>query len=131
MNQKRQLPTTFTWVLLVVLASGLIVQGMAVAQSDDAQAKPAAKKSTAKVRGRLPAFYGRVVSGSQREKIYKIQQGYAAEIAELTKKLAELRERQGNEIKAVLTPEQIVKIEDLAVKAKAKRAKAKAARSAK
>jgi hypothetical protein len=75
-------------------------------------AKPAAKAAT-KPRGRLPAYYGQVVSKEQREKIYSVQQSYAERIAALEAQLKELQEKMNGEIRAVLTAEQQKKIDEL------------------
>ncbi|HEX5445025.1 MAG TPA: hypothetical protein VFW87_14400 [Pirellulales bacterium] len=88
-------------------------------------AKPAAgapAKARAKARGRLPAFYARVVSGDQREKIYAIQQSYEPKIADLQAQLKALTDKRDAEIEAVLTADQKTKVQQLATDAKAKRA---------
>ncbi len=88
-------------------------------------AKPAAgapAKARAKPRGRLPAFYARVVSGDQREKIYAIQQSYEPKIADLQAQLKALTDKRDAEIEAVLTADQKTKVQQLATDAKAKRA---------
>ena len=117
---------------LKVVALGVVtlaLAGFAAQQplrGQDAAPKPAAKaaKPRAKPRGRLPAHYAAVADEEQREKIYRIQQGYQPQIEELQAKLAALREKQAVEIEAVLTPEQKEKVKELAAAAKAKRAKA-------
>jgi len=88
-------------------------------------AKPAAgapAKARAKPRGRLPAFYGRVVSGDQKDKIYAIQQSYEPKIADLQAQLKALTDKRDAEIAAVLTADQKTKVDQLSADAKAKRA---------
>ncbi|HEX7449569.1 MAG TPA: hypothetical protein VF306_18575 [Pirellulales bacterium] len=87
--------------------------------------KPAAgapAKVRAKARGRLPAYYARVVSGDQRDKIYAIQQSYEPKIADLQAQLKALTDKRDAEIATVLTADQKAKVDQLAADAKAKRA---------
>lgn len=107
----------------------LVLAGMAATQQplrgqDTAKPEVKAAKPRAKSRGRLPAHYGAVVDEEQREKIYRIQQGYQSQIEALQAQLAALREKQDAEIEAILTPDQKEKVKELAAAAKAKRAKA-------
>ncbi|MGH7192205.1 MAG: hypothetical protein ACREJM_01585 [Candidatus Saccharimonadales bacterium] len=82
----------------------------------------AAAKARAKPRGRLPAYYARVVSGDQRDKIYAIQQSYEPKIAELQAQLKALTDKRDAEMEAVLTADQKTKVQQLAADAKGKRA---------
>jgi hypothetical protein len=68
-------------------------------------------KNADKPRGRLPAYYGDVVTDEQREKIYEIQAKFAPQIQELTEQLAALAKQQNDEVEAVLTAEQKAKID--------------------
>lgn len=73
-------------------------------KQNDSASKTATKK---KARGRLPNFYGKIgLSKTQRQEIYDIQAKFRAQIEELEKKLAQLREQQDKELQAVLTQEQ-------------------------
>jgi len=71
-----------------------------------------------------------VVSGLQREQIYKIQAEYAPQLKELESKLAALKKEQAGKIEALLSPEQKKKLEEIkaaataAAAAKRKRAAA-------
>ena len=110
------------------VAASLALAGFSAQRSlrgEDPAPKADAKtaKPRAKPRGRLPAHYGDVVDAEQREKIYGIQQSYQPQIAALQSQLAALREKQTAEIEAVLRPEQLEKVKQLAAAAKAKRAK--------
>ena len=113
-------------VALFVVAS-LAFAGLTAQQSlrgeDPAKAEAKTAKPRAKPRGRLPAHYGDVVDAEQKEKIYGIQQSYQPQIEALQSQLAAVREKQTTEIEAVLRPEQLEKVKQLAAAAKAKRAK--------
>jgi len=98
---------------------------LAMSQEKDAPAKATAKKD-AKTKGRLPAYYSQVVSDEQRGKIYEIQAQYRERIDALKAQLAALVKEQDEKINAVLTAEQLKKIEDLKAAAKAKQADAAA-----
>ena len=72
---------------------------------DDREAN-AAKKP----RGRLPAYYGKVVTDKQREEIYEIQAKFTEQIAKLQEQLAALTVQRDTEIEKVLTDEQRAEI---------------------
>ena len=88
-----------------------------------------AKAKKKEFRGRLPAYYSRVVDQEQREKIYAIQREYAPKIDALKAQLAALTAERDEKVVAELTPEQLQKIEQMKAEAKAKRAAAKTAKS--
>src|SRR5690606_7562654 len=107
-------------VTLWVLSGSLLPGGSftSCASAADAAAVKTAEKKTAtkeaapekkkakKFSGRLPVFYGEVVSGEQREKIYAIQMGYADQMAELVAQVKALQAKQMSEIEAVLSEDQ-------------------------
>jgi len=117
-------------VLWTTLASALIVlMGVAhptAAQEQDAPAKTVAAKKAKKPSGRLPNYYKDVVSRQQREQIYAIQAEYREKIAALKAQLAAMTKEQNEKIAAVLSAEQIEKVEQLKAEAAAKRKKAAA-----
>lgn len=84
-----------------------------------------------KLRGRLPAHYGDIVSEVQRVQIYAVQEKYAKQIDELKDKLTLLEAQRDREVENVLSPEQktrLKKVEDqAAAQRKKKAADAKAA----
>jgi len=89
-------------------------------------AAPAAQtqpKKRAEPRGRLPAYFGKVVNKAQREQIYGIQKEYDPKIDALEAELAKLRQERDAKIDALLTPEQKAQIEQLKSEAAAKRKK--------
>ncbi|HJT35643.1 MAG TPA: hypothetical protein VJ783_26685 [Pirellulales bacterium] len=106
-----------------------LIASLGLAQAPDKKASSGAQpaagapaKARAKPRGRLPAYYARVVSGEQRDKIYAIQQSYEAKIADLQAQLKALTDKRDAEVAAVLTADQKSKVDQLAADAKAKRA---------
>lgn len=78
-------------------------------------------KARAKPRGRLPSYYGDVVSLDQREKIYSIQSKYEVELAALREQLKALVAKRDAEVEAVLSDEQKEQVKKLAAEAKAER----------
>ena len=77
--------------------------------------KPAASqaKEAKKLRGRLPAYYGKVVSDKQRQEIYKIQAKFNEQIMKLKEQLAELVTKRDTEVEQVLSDEQRAEIAKL------------------
>jgi len=124
---KRRLSSrTAIWSVLaaaaIVLATGV---PPAPGQDSDAPAKAAPAEKAKKFKGRLPAYYGTVVDDKQRQAIYDIQEEYAPKIAELKAQLEALMKERDEKVEAVLTPEQLQKIEEAKAAAKAKRAAGK------
>ncbi len=72
-------------------------------------------------RPRLPAYYARVVTEEQRQKIYDIQRQYHPRIAALRKQLEALEAERDAKIEAVLTPQQKAELEKIREEAAAKR----------
>jgi capsule polysaccharide export protein KpsE/RkpR len=96
------------------------------AKAEAKAAAPAAKKVTR----RLPNFYGELVDGTQKEKIYSIQDQYTPQIDALAAQVKALQQKRDAEIEAVLTAEQKVKLEKARAEAKAKAAERAAAKKA-
>jgi hypothetical protein len=110
------------WTTLALLAVAWAGAGHPVAGQDSEQdAKPAAAQKAKKFRGRLPAHFGRVVSQQQRQAIYKIQEEYWPKISALKEQLAALTNERDEKVRALLTPEQAKKIDELKAAAAAKR----------
>jgi hypothetical protein len=115
-------------LILTGVALALVVA--VVGQSGPGWEASAAEKAEVKkkeFRGRLPAYYNRVVDDAQRKKIYAIQGEFAPKIDALKAQLAALTEERNKQVDAVLSPEQLKAVEDLKAEAKAKRDKAKRA----
>ncbi len=70
-------------------------------------------KERKKPRGRLPAYFSKVVTDKQREVIYEIQAKYNDEIAKLKEQLEELSTKRDSEVEQVLTDEQRAEIAKL------------------
>jgi Spy/CpxP family protein refolding chaperone len=74
----------------------------------------------AKPRGRLPAYYSRVVTPEQRAEIYSIQEEYAPQIEELVLQLQTLIAERDSKVSGVLTPEQLDEIKQLKADARSR-----------
>lgn len=81
--------------------------------------KTTSTKAAKKPSGRLPSHYGKVgLSDEQRTNIYGIQSNYRTQIASLQKQIDSLKEKEGAEIFAVLTPDQQKKLSEFLEAAK-------------
>lgn len=121
--------------LFASLTCSALIAGGHISYADDkpaakpeAAAKEAGEKTAGKKeedrRGPIPALYGKLVAPDQKEKIYAIQEKYKAEMAPLVAKMKEIQAAQTKEIEAVLTPEQLAKLQAMrAEQAKAAMAK--------
>ena len=110
-------------ILLAVAAATTSVQVLGQEKDSDAT-KPATKiekKERAKPRGRLPAYFSRVVSETQREEIYKIQRDYRMQIDKLKADLAKLENDMNKDVYAVLNDEQRDRVSKLQEEARKKR----------
>jgi hypothetical protein len=88
--------------LIGVLALALFIGGALHGQD-----KKDAKDTPAKVKGVLPANWGKLgLSDEQKQKVYKIQGEYGDKIAGLEKQLKELKETEKSEMTKVLTDAQ-------------------------
>src|SRR5262245_20539343 len=115
-----------------VMLPALVWAGMPIVRAADE--KPAAqekkdspeaktRKQPADYRGPLPFYYGRVVSPDQKDKIYAIQEKYAGEMKPLMAKIRELEEARNKEIDALLTPEQLKRVDEIRNEARSKAAR--------
>lgn len=95
-------------------------QQPATANADESKAASQTGDAT-EFRPRLPAYYARVVTEEQRQKIYAIQREYHPRIAALRKQLEELIAEQNGKIEAVLTPQQKAELERLRQEAATRR----------
>jgi hypothetical protein len=67
-----------------------------------------------KMKGRLPTHWTKLgLSEKQVQDVYKVQAKYGDEIAKLESKIAELKAAQVKEEKAILTPEQKKRLEEI------------------
>jgi hypothetical protein len=81
-------------------------------------------KAPAKPKGRLPAYYGDVVTEAQRGQIYTIQGKYNDQIKKLQEEIKTLADKRDAEIEGLLTAEQKTKIDTLKAEAGKKKADA-------
>jgi hypothetical protein len=79
---------------------------------------------------RLPAYYGDLVDGTQKEKIYVLQEKWGKQIDALADQVKALQKQRDEEIEGVLTAEQKVKLEKTRAEAKAKAQEKAAAKKA-
>ncbi|WP_254513751.1 hypothetical protein [Anatilimnocola floriformis] len=95
-----------------------------------AEAKTEAKAGEKKASRRLPNFYGDLVDGTQKQKIYDIQDKYTPQIDALAEQIKTLQQKRDSEIEGVLTPEQKVKFDKAKAESKTKAAERAAAKKA-
>ncbi len=88
-----------SWALLIASA-GLAVLGPTAGQ----------EPKDPNFRGRLPAYYGELVTEAQRQQIYAVQEKYEKQISALEDQLEALKKKRETEIKAVLSEEQRAKL---------------------
>lgn len=114
--------------------SGVMCAPALLAQKAEgkAESKAAApeKSKEAKSYKRLPAYYGDIVDGAQKEKIYSLQEKWGKQIDELAEQVKALQKQRDAEIEGVLTAEQKVKLEKTRADAKAKALEKAAAKKA-
>ena len=90
--------------------------------SEEPEEQAAEKK---KPRGRLPAYYSKVVTEQQRSDIYEIQARYSGMISDLQQRIDELTDRRGKEIESILSASQVEQLQKLKADAKARRRSAR------
>ena len=87
-------------------------------------------KVTKRFQRRLPNFYNQVISDVQTDKVYEIQSAYFEPIEMLTLRLERLTAERNAQIEAVLTDEQMTKVEALRKDSAARSAATRAANRA-
>jgi hypothetical protein len=98
---------------LLVLSGGLVGQDN---KAKDESKKPDVKKDDppAKVKGTLPPNWKKLgLTDAQVQEIYKVQSKYSDEIAKLDAKIKEMKAAREKEERAVLTPEQKKRLEEI------------------
>ncbi len=127
-----------SWIGLAAsaLALALLVAPAGAQGPGKATATPAASKAGVKTvkkrrkpRGRLPAYYSRVVTAKQRDEIYSIQARYNEQIQKLQQQLETLVAQRNADVEKVLSAEQRAEVEQLRARRKAKRAAGKTAKN--
>ena len=122
------LPRTVVSTLVALLLTALWTVP-AIAQETPpqgaAEQPPAAAATDAnaakKPKGRLPAYYGKVVTDKQREQIYEIQGKFMEQIVKLQEQLTALAAKRDAEVEQVLTDEQRAEIARLKSERKTRR----------
>ena len=83
-----------------------------------------AKKSPVDYRGPLPLYYVKVASPDQKEKIYAVQEKYDEQLRSLMTQVKALQAQRDKEIDALLSPDQLKRLEEIrAEAAEAKKSK--------
>jgi hypothetical protein len=114
------------WTIVLTMAIAFAVVERPALSADG---KAPVKKSQGKGH-HLPPYYADVVDAKQREQIYKVQEEYQPKIAALEAQLKALRKEQSEKIAAVLTPDQLKRVEAAEAKAKAAAKEKRKARDA-
>jgi Spy/CpxP family protein refolding chaperone len=115
-------------ITTLLLATLLVTAGAAQEPPANPGAEPPGKpavtapKERKKPRGRLPAYFAKVVTDKQREQIYEIQAKYNDQIAKLKEQLVELSTKRDSEVEQVLTDEQRAEIAKLKSQRRSRRA---------
>ena len=74
------------------------------------------KKDDVKAKGMLPQNWGKLgLSEDQMQQVYKIQGKYNGDIDKLEAQIKELKAQRDKEMKAVLTPEQKKRLEEILI----------------
>jgi hypothetical protein len=93
---------------LLVLSGGLVGQ--------DKKDEPKKDDPPVKVKGTLPQNWKKLgLTDAQVQEVYKVQSKYNEEIAKLDAKIKELKAARDKEEKAILTPEQKKRLEEILI----------------
>ena len=96
-----------------------------------AAGKPATgKPEKAKRRGRLPAYFSRVVSATQRDQIYSIQAKFNTRLVELQEQISDLINERDAAVEKVLTANQMKQVEGYRAEARTRRTDRRSAAAA-
>jgi hypothetical protein len=99
---------SYNLVFAALMGVLLLFGGVLLAQDAKKGQDQDAKKVQERLRGQLPAGYGKLgLSDDQRQRIYKIQSAYDTKIGALEEQLRKLRADQKREIDSVLTADQL------------------------
>lgn len=116
-------------LLVVGGAYGVVAAPALLAQKAETKADAKAPE-TKKPVNRLPIHFGNLVDGTQKEKIYSIQNQYTPQIEALAEQIKALQAKRDSEVESVLTPEQKAKLEKARADYKAKALERAAAKKA-
>ncbi|MBY0513347.1 MAG: hypothetical protein K2P78_05490 [Gemmataceae bacterium] len=102
---------------LFVLLVGLLVVSAGHLTGQDPKKddpKTTEKKDDPKAKGFLPQNWGKLgLTDAQKQDVYKIQNKYNADIDKLEAQIKDLKAVRDKEMKAVLTPEQKKRLDDI------------------
>ncbi|MHC4876403.1 MAG: hypothetical protein ACYTGL_07880 [Planctomycetota bacterium] len=105
--------------MVLAALAGLMIGTQAPVGLTVAQEKAAAPKVTKKSYRRLPNYFGQVgISGTQKDKIYDLLQAAGEKIEELQAQVEAIETKRDEDVRAVLTPEQQKKVDELVAAAK-------------
>ena len=101
--------------MLRVSMVAFLLGGLLVLSADGLVGQEAKKdEPTGKAKGKLPANYKKLgLTDAQVQEIYRIDAKYAAELAQLKAKEDELKATRDKDVRAVLTPEQKKRLEEI------------------
>lgn len=121
----------FAAVALLGALALLSTQSLTAQNSESAGGEDdAAKADKADYRGPLPFYFGKLgLEDAQKEKLYAIDDDYAAKIAEIEKQIQKLEEERDAKMETLLTPGQKLRLSELR-EAAAKKAEQEAAKEA-
>lgn len=102
-------------IILTLAWTSFEAQGQQATKPAKDDKKPAAaKEDTPKekkaAKGQLPAYYGKVVTDAQKEKIYGIQAKYRTQLDSLEEQIDALKKKRDAEVEGVLDAEQLAKV---------------------
>lgn len=120
----RMEPKTRQWVGTLLL--GVCVTWTAVGWAQEESAPPATppraeQKEATRPRARLPMYFAKVVTPEQRARILEIQERVDKQVADLLAQVKLLSEQRDKEVRAVLTPEQQQKVDEMVADARKRR----------
>ena len=99
---------------LLVLSGGTSGQEKKDDPKKDVKKDDTTKKDEPKAKGMLPMNWGKIgLDDKQKQEIYKVQGKYNEEIDKLEAKIKEIKLTRDKEMKAVLSPEQKKKLDDI------------------
>lgn len=103
----------FRVLLAGVIAAGLVASGGITAQDTKKEVKKD-DATTPKAKGFLPANYSKLgLTDVQKQQVYDVQAKYNTKIDEYDAKIRELKAARDKEVKAVLTPDQKKRLEEI------------------
>jgi hypothetical protein len=115
-------------LLIAVACPAAMIRAADTKTDTPSQPKAAAKDSTddsnakSDAKGRLPRNYGKIgISSDQKAKIYQIESDFSPRIKALRDQLSALTAQEDKEIRALLTADQLKKLDELNAETRARR----------